>query len=126
MANHATLYVFATRQIIKTNNTSSIIEDDDYAFRMQYETYSYKWIMNSEATKYMTFHKMTFDTYEVLSSFNVHLDDDSIVEAMITKSIIVEVLVIGNIKGIWIKYVIYVPKLSANLLSVSKFLSNGF
>lgn len=83
-------------------------EGDDYAFRMQYETYSCKWIMNSEATKYMTFHKLTFDMYEVFSSFNVHLGDDSIVEAIIIRSIIIEVLVTQKIKGICIKYFFYV------------------
>ncbi len=42
----------------------------------------YKWIMDSGATKHMTPHRAAFDTYEVIPTCNVHMGDDSIVEAI--------------------------------------------
>jgi hypothetical protein len=53
--------------------------------------------------------------YEVIPTRNVHMGDDSIVEA----------IGMGSTKRIRIKDVLNVPKLHANLLSVSKILSNG-
>jgi hypothetical protein len=53
------------------------------------------------------------------------MGDDSIVEAIGMGSILVEVMVKGRIKRIRIKDVLHVPKLHANLLSVSKILSSG-
>jgi hypothetical protein len=53
------------------------------------------------------------------------MGDDSIVEAIGMGSILVEVMVKGRIGRIRIKDVLHVPKLHANLLSVSKILSSG-
>jgi hypothetical protein len=63
--------------------------------------------------------------YEVIPTRNVHMGDDSIVEAIGMGSILVEVMVKGQIRRIKIKDVLHVPKLYANLLSVSKILSSG-
>jgi hypothetical protein len=73
----------------------------------------------------MTPHKATFDIYEVIPTRNVHMGDDSIVEAIGIRSILVEVMVKGRTRRIRIKDVLHVPKLHANLLSVSKTLSSG-
>jgi hypothetical protein len=81
--------------------------------------------MYSGATKHMTSHPYAFDTYEVLTSRNVHLGDDSILEAIGIGSIVAEVMVRGKINKIRINDCLHVPKLHANLLSVSKFVSNG-
>jgi hypothetical protein len=53
------------------------------------------------------------------------MGDDSIVEAIGMGSILVEVMVKRRTKRIKIKDVLLVPKLHANLLSVSKILLGG-
>jgi hypothetical protein len=73
----------------------------------------------------MTPHKAAFDMYEVIPTRNVHMGDDSIVEAIGMGSILVELMVKGQTRRIRIKDVLHVPKLHANLLSVSKILSSG-
>ena len=70
----------------------------------------------------MTLHRVAFDTYEMISPHNVHLDDDSMAKAIGMGSIIVRVKMRGKMTRIYIMNVLYVPKLQANLLSVSKFL----
>jgi hypothetical protein len=74
----------------------------------------------------MTPHRAAFDMYEVIPTRNVHMGDDSIVEAIGMGSILVKVMVKGRTKRIRIKDVFHVPKLHANLLSVNKILSNGY
>jgi hypothetical protein len=81
--------------------------------------------MDSGAKKHMTSHRLTFDTYEVFTSQSVHLGDDSILEAIGIGSIVVEVMVRGKINKIRINECLHVPKLHANLLSVSKLVSSG-
>lgn len=77
-----------------------------------------KWIMDSEATIHITSHRTAFDTYEVIASHNVHLGDDSVVEALGIESIVMEVIVRGKINQFKNKKdALYVPKLQANLLS---------
>ena len=49
-----------------------------------------KWIMNSRASKHMILHRAAFDIYEVITSRNVHLDDNTVVEAIMMGSIVVE------------------------------------
>ena len=56
--------------------------------------------MDSGATKHMTSHRATFDTYEVVASQNVHLGNDSIVEAIGMGSIVVEVIIKGKTMSI--------------------------
>ena len=81
--------------------------------------------MDSGATKHMTPHRAAFDTFEVIPSRNVHSGDDSVVDVIEVDSIAVQVLVRGRSKKIRIKDVLHVPKLHANLLSVSKLVSSG-
>ena len=68
----------------------------------------------------MTSHRLAFDIYDVLTSQNVYLGDDNILEAIGIGSIVVEVIVKGKISKIRIKKSFHVPKLHVNLLSVSK------
>ena len=70
-------------------------DDDDYAFIIRNETHSkrlYKWIMDLDASKYMTLHKAAFDTYEVIIARNVHLGDNNVVQAIEIGSIVMEVI----------------------------------
>ena len=55
--------------------------------------HSYKWIMDSGATKYMTSHRTVFDTYEVFTPHNVYLDDKNIVKAIKPSFVVIEVTV---------------------------------
>ena len=109
-------------------SANKAMEEDDYAFvshvGAQFKGLS-KWIMDSGATKHMTPHKEAFATYEVISPRNVHMGDDSIVEAVGMGSIVVEVMVRGQPKRIRIHDALHVPMLKANLLSVSKLVSSG-
>ena len=107
--------------------TKNAKDDDDYTFVMRNETHSKsmcKWIMDSGASKHMTLHKAAFDTYEVITPRNVHLDDNNVVQAIGMESIVVEAILEGKINQIHIKDMLHVSKLHANLLSVSKLVSN--
>ena len=115
-------------QAKEKENANHAKEEDDYAFATQDGPHfksMCKWILDSGATKHMTPHRMAFHTYEVISPRNVHLGDDSVVNAIGIGSILVEVLVRGREKMMTIKDVLHVPKLQANLLSVSKLVSSG-
>ena len=115
-------------QANEKENANHAKENDDYAFSTQDGPHSKsmcKWILDSGATKHMTPHRAAFDTYEVIPSRNVHLGDDSVVDAVGVGSIVVEVLVRGRSKKMTIKDILHVPKLHANLLSVSKLVSSG-
>ena len=48
-----------------------------------------KWMMDLKATKHMTLQRTAFDTYEVISPHNMHLDDDNLSEAIGMGSIVV-------------------------------------
>jgi hypothetical protein len=79
-------------------NANTAKDDDDYAFATKDGDHCKaicKWIMDSGATKHMTPHRATFDMYEVIPTRNVHMGDDSIVEAIGMGSILVEVMVKG-------------------------------
>jgi hypothetical protein len=65
--------------------------------------------MDLGATKHITPHRAAFDMYEVIPKCN--MGDDSIVEAIGMGSILVEVMVKGQTKGVRIKDVLHVPKL---------------
>lgn len=67
--------------------------------------------MDLKAIKYMILHMAAFHLYEVIFKCNVHLDDDSIVEAIGMSSIVMEVVVKGMAKRIQIMEVLHVPKL---------------
>ncbi|OAE20919.1 hypothetical protein AXG93_3256s1660 [Marchantia polymorpha subsp. ruderalis] len=84
----------------KRENAKIVKDNDDFAFAVQHTPYArsmWEWIMDSGATKHMTSHRLAFHTYEVLTSQNVHLGDDSILEAIGIGSIVVEVMVQFNI-----------------------------
>ena len=81
--------------------------------------------MKLGASKHMTSHRAAFNTYEVIIPRNVHLDDNNVVGAIRMESIIMEAIVKGDINWIHIVNVLHLPKLHANLISVSKFVSNG-
>ena len=73
----------------------------------------------------MSSHRTAFDTYKVIFLRNVRLRDDSIAETIGMGSILVGVEMGGKRTTIRITDVFHVPKLQANLLSVSKLLSKG-
>jgi hypothetical protein len=52
-----------------------------------------------------------FDTYEVIATRNVHLDDESIVKGIRMASIIVEAFMRGKFNQIRIRDVFHMPKL---------------
>lgn len=109
-------------------NTNDVKDNNDYALATLHATHSKAiciWIIDSGATKRMTFQKVAIDTYKVIAPCNVLLGDDSALEVIGMASIIVELLVRDKIKRIGIKNALHVPKLQANLLLVSKLLSNG-
>lgn len=80
-----------------------------------------KWIMNLEATKYMSSHRAAFHTYEVMFPCNVHLGDNSVAKAIGMGSIVIGVQTRGIRNRVCIMGVLHVPKLHANLLSMRKF-----
>ena len=71
----------------------------------------------------MTPYRQAFDTYEAIS--NVFLVDNDMMEVVGKGSILVETQVMGQKRRITIHDVLHVPKLHANLLSVSKLASEG-
>ena len=73
----------------------------------------------------MTLHRMTFDTYDIFFPCNVRLGDGRLAKAIGMGSIVVGVEIRGKTTTIRIRDVLHVPKLQANLLSLSKFLSKG-
>jgi hypothetical protein len=127
--SHITRFCFKAKNNNKEKeNANKAKDDDDYAFTTKDGDHCKaicKWIMDSGATKHMTPHRAAFDMYEVIATRNVHMGDDSIVEVIGMGSILVEVMVKGRTKRIRIKDVLHVPKLHANLLSMSKILSSG-
>lgn len=80
--------------------------------------------MDSGAAKHTTLHRTTFDTFEVISPHNMDLGNDSVVKAIGLGSIVVGVETRGIRNRVCITDVLHVLKLQANLLFMSKFLSN--
>lgn len=82
--------------------------------------------MDSGASKHIISHKNVFLTSEVITPCNVHLDDTNAIKVIGMGSNIVnstwKVRIINQIR---IEGVLHVPKLCANLLYVSKLVSNG-
>lgn len=93
-------------------------------FVVQHGPHLRTWIVDSKATNYMTFHRMAFDTYEIIAPGNAYLDNDIVLEVIRMCSIVIEALVWGKIKKIHIKDALNVPNLQDKMLSVSKLLSN--
>src|SRR6476646_2983791 len=73
----------------------------------------------------MTPHRQAFDTYESISGRHVFLGDNGMVDAVCKGSMLVESHVKGQVMKIRIHDVLHMPKLNANLLSVSKLVSRG-
>lgn len=74
--------------------------------------------------KHITSYRAAFDTYEIIAPRHAHLGNDNFMEAIGIGCIIVEMMVKGKTKRICIKDVLHMSKLQANLLSMSKLLSN--
>ena len=84
-----------------------------------------KWIMDSGATKHMTLHRTTFNTYEVISPRDVRLSDGSMAAAIGMGSIVGGVETRGKANTICIMDALLVPGLQADLLIVSNLVSKG-
>ena len=82
-----------------------------------------KWIIDLEATQHVTSHRQAFDTYEAISNHHVFLGENGMVVGK--GSILVETQVTRQRMRITIHDVLYVAKLHANLLSMSKLASKG-
>ena len=122
---HIARFCYKAKNKEKESANNAKVEDE-FAFATKLEAHSRsvcKWIMDSGATKHMTSHRTAFDTYEVISPRNVRLSDGSAAEAIGMGSIVVGVEMRGKATTIRITDVLHVPKLQANLLSVSKLLS---
>lgn len=68
----------------KKENVKYTKDEDKFAFATQHGAHPNsvcKWIMDSKTTKHLTLHKGAFDIYEVISSRNVRLADDSVAKA---------------------------------------------
>ena len=63
--------------------------------------------------------------YEVITPYNVYLDDDSIVEVIGMGSIVLNSIVRGKINQIIIIDAVHLSNLQANFLLVSKLVLNG-
>ena len=81
--------------------------------------------MDSETFKHMTLQRATFDAFEVILPYNVHLGNNSVIKAIGIISIIVEAILKEKIARICIEKMFKLSKLHANFLSVSKFVSHG-
>ena len=60
-------------------------DDNDYTFVIHNEARFKsicKWLMDSGASKHLTSHRAVFNTYEVITTQNVHLDDNNVVQAI--------------------------------------------
>jgi hypothetical protein len=125
---HIGRFCFKAKNNKEKEIANKATDDDDYAFATKDVDHCKaicKWIMDLGATKQMTPQKVAIDMYEVIPTCNVHMGDDNIVEAIGIGSNLVEVMVKGRTRRIRIKDVLHVPKLHANLRSVSKILSSG-
>ena len=122
-SGHIERYCWSRKDVANTTRY-----DDDFAFVATHGASSSpigKWIVDSGATQHMTPNRHAFDTYESISSRNVFLGDNGMVEALGKGSILVESQVKGKMRRIRIYDVLHVPKLHANLLSVSKLVARG-
>ena len=74
-------------------------DDDDYTFIICIETHSKsvcKWIIDLGASKHITSYKAAFDTYEIITSNNVHLGDINVVQAIGMGSIFMKIILKDN------------------------------
>ena len=73
----------------------------------------------------MTLFRAAFNTYEVISLCNVHLGDDSVVEAIGMVSIVIGVETKDETTTIRMTDLLHMLKLQANLLTASKLFLKG-
>lgn len=57
----------------------------------------YKWIINLEASKHMTLHRVALSIYEVITSRTLYLENNSVGEAIGMGFIVVEAIVKDNV-----------------------------
>ena len=103
-------------------------EEDEFAFAAHgggEKANMFTWIVDSGATQHMTSHRDAFHTCRPILEKRIYLGDNGMVEALGMGEILVEVQVKGLTKKIRIEGVLHVPKLHANLLSVSKLSLGG-
>ena len=126
-AGHIARFCYKAKNKEKDSANNSKVEDE-FAFATKLEEHSQerlKLIMDLGATKYMTLHWTSFDTYEVFPPRDVCVSDGSVAEAIEMGSIIVGVETRGKATTIRITDLLHMPKLQVNLLSVSKLVSKG-
>jgi len=87
---------------------------------------TYDWIVDFGAMQHMTFHQEWFTTYECISPRRVFMGDDTILEAVGKGNIKATMQVGGKLLHTTITQVLHVPKMKNNLISVNKFISEGF
>jgi transposase InsO family protein len=110
------------------NKATMVEAEDEFAFAASDgfdDRNIFKWIIDSGATQHMTPHRQAFLTYQPISNRKVFLGDNGMVEAIGMGCIIVEVMVNAVMRKIRIQDALHVPKLHANLLSVSKLVAQG-
>ncbi len=86
----------------------------------------YDWIADSGATQHMTFEQKWFTTYERISPRKVFMGNDTILEAIGKGNIKAIMQVGGELSHATITQVFHVPKMKNNLISVRKFIFEGF
>ncbi len=86
----------------------------------------YDWIVDSSATQHMTFEQEWFTTYECISPRRVFMGDDTVLEAIGKGSIKVTMQVGTQLTHTTITQVLHVPKMKNNLISMGKFIFEGF
>ncbi len=87
---------------------------------------TYDWIVDSGPTQHMTFQQEWFTTYECISPRRVFMGNDTVLEAIGKGSIKARMQVGGQLTHTTIPQVFHVPKMKNNLISMSRFISEGF
>ncbi len=78
------------------------------------------------AMQHMTFEQEWFTTYECISPRRVFMGDDTVLEAIGKGNIKATMQVGGKLTHATNTQVLHVPKMKNNLISMSKFISEGF
>jgi hypothetical protein len=87
---------------------------------------TYDWIVDSGAMQHMTFEQEWFTMYKRISPRKVFMGDDTVLEAIGKGNIKATMQVGGKLSHATITQVLHVPKMKNNLISVSKFIFEGF
>ena len=110
------------------HKASKVEDEEEFAFATHgggEKANMFTWIVDSGATQHMTSHRDAFHTYQPIVGKKIYLGDNGMVEALGVGQILVEVQVKGLTKKIRMEEVLHVPKLHANLISVSKLSLGG-